>query len=240
MKSDRKNLEAAQKLLWHGLDQPKRGRRHSLTMEHIVEAGLTVAERGGVGTLSMRAVAQELGVGVASLYTYVPNKSALLALMADTMIGQLPLPHTLPGNWRQQTETWARDELTAFRTYPWLADFDDSRAVGPRAVAWLNSAISVFQETGISTEDALTVVDTISAYIRGHVIPVLAEDQLRQWSGPDGQQWDTSAAAFRASYDPEPGRYPALESIDAYPSAVEIFEAGLKWLLDGVAAQLSP
>lgn len=238
MASDRKNAETAQKLLWTGIEQPRRGPRHRLTVERIAEAGLTVAENSGATALSMRAVAEELGVGVASLYTYVPDKAALLALMSDIMVSQLPLPHTLPGNWRAQTESWARDELAAFRAYPWLAGFDDSRAIGPHAFAWMDSAIRVFEGTGLSPQEALSVVEAVSGYIRGHTGPVIAEDQAREWTSPSGQRWSSHHKAFHASEGPEPGCFPFVESVTSPPTAEETFEAGLSWLLDGVEAQI--
>jgi AcrR family transcriptional regulator len=232
-----KNRAAAQRLLWEGVTQPRRGRRHSLTVDDIISAALTVGQRDGMAGLSMRAVARELEVGVASLYTYVPNKAALLALMSDAMIGMLPLPHTLPGDWRDQTQAWALDEMMAFQTYPWLAEFDDNHMIGPSAVAWLDSAVRVFEPTGMSAAEALTAVQAVTGYIRGHVTNVLAEDQSPIWSDKNGIQ-TTSAEAFRQTYQVNAERYPALESLDKYPSALTVFESGLSWLLDGIAVQI--
>ena len=71
--------EATLALLWDGPTRPRRGPRHNLTVEEIVDAATRVAEEEGVGALSMRGVASLLGVGAATLYTYVPGKAALLA-----------------------------------------------------------------------------------------------------------------------------------------------------------------
>lgn len=237
VEKNRKNRAAVQRLLWEGVTQPRRGRRHSLTVDDIISAALAVGQRGGMASLSMRAVAQELEVGVASLYTYVPNKAALLALMSDAMIGMLPLPHTLPGDWRAQTQAWALDEMTAFQTYPWLAEFDDHHTIGPSAVAWLESAVRVFEPTGMSVEEALAAVQAITGYIRGHVTNVLAEDQSSTWSSTTGIQ-ATGTEASRQTYQSAAARYPALESLEKYPSAFAVFESGLSWLLDGIAAQI--
>lgn len=238
MEADRRSTEAALKLMWEGLDQPRRGPRHRLTVEGLVEAARAVAEEGGVHALSMRAVAKRLGVGVATLYTYVPDKAALVALMSDTMVGQLPLPADRPGTWRERTEEWARNELAAFRANPWLLEFDDTHLIGPHGFAWMNSAVQVFDGTGLSPDEGLRVVDAVSGFVRGHIAPVIAEDQVRNWSGPEGELWSSVQEAFLATHTRQPGKFPALESITSHPHAEEAFESGLTWLLDGVELRM--
>lgn len=239
MEKDRRNRQAAQRLLWEGLIVPRRGRRHRFTADDIVSAAFVVAQQSGIYKLTMSAVAEELGVGVASLYTHVPNKDGLLALMSDTMIGLLPLPHIVAGTWREQTEAWAFDEMAAFRVYPWLAEFDGLHTVGPKAVAWLDSAVRVFESTGLIADEAVTVVNAVSGYIRGHVPLVLAEDQSQGSSETNRDQSAARAQEFRNTYLFADDHYPALESLTEYPSAMTTFETGLAWLLDGVAAQIA-
>ncbi|MEV1291451.1 TetR/AcrR family transcriptional regulator [Pseudonocardia sp. NPDC049635] len=226
-------------LLWNGLGRPQRGPRRQLTVEQLVDAAMQVAEQDGVRALSMRRVAARLGVGAATLYTYVPNRAALLALMADTSIGRVPLPHTRPGGWRERTEAWAVEEMAGFREHPWLVEIDDSRFVGPHAFAWTDSAIRVFDGTGLDHAAALTVVQAVSGHVRGHVPLVIAEDRAREWTDPDGRSWRSAQEAFLATRGPEPGRFPAIEAMAGPPTAVAAFEAGLAWLLDGVELRIS-
>lgn len=239
MQKDRQSRQTAQRMLWEGLIVPRRGRRYRLTEADIVSAAFVVAQRAGIYQLTMSAVADELGVGVASLYAHVPNKAGLLALMSDTMIGLLPLPHIVAGNWREQTEAWALDEMAAFRAYPWLAEFNGLHTVGPKAVAWLDSAVRVFESTGLTADEAITVVNAVSALILGHVPLVLTEDQSQGSSQTTGDHSAARAQEFRKSYLFADDHYPALESLTEYPSAMDTFEAGLSWLLDGVATQIA-
>ncbi len=239
MEKDRNKRQAAQRVLWAGLVEPRYGRRGSLSVDDIVNAALIVGQRAGMDNLSMRAVAEELGVGLARLHTYVPNKSRLFEVMSDAIIGMLPLPHILSGDWREQTRTWALDEMAAFRVYPWLAEFDVYHTVGPKAVAWLDSAVRVFNATGLSPDEALTAVNAVSAYVRGHVPRVLTEDGSPTDSQPRGSQAIHSAEEFRNQYLFANKRYPALEALENYPSAMTVFETGLEWLLDGVAAEIA-
>jgi TetR/AcrR family tetracycline transcriptional repressor len=82
-----------------------------LTAEAIVEAALEVADADGIAAVTMRRVAGRLGVAAMSLYRHVPNKDALLELMADSVLGELPHPDPA-GRWQ--------DEMLQF----WIAFHD--------------------------------------------------------------------------------------------------------------------
>ncbi|NKY99539.1 TetR/AcrR family transcriptional regulator [Nocardiopsis alborubida] len=227
---------ATLELLWNGPRRPRRGPRHNLTAERVVEAAMEVAEQEGVDALSMRRVAARLGVGAATLYTYVPDKSALIALMVDTMVGQAVLPHTRTGTWREKVWSWAHEDLRSYREHPWLVELTGTgQPVGPHTFAWADSAVRVFDGTGLSGHEALTVVEAVDGYVRGHVALVVQADRAEAWTAPDGRTWDTVQEAFLAARAGGAGRYPAIERMTtAGPTPEEAFSQGLDWLLDGV------
>src|SRR5919204_5267960 len=74
-----------------GLGNTGAQRRTQLTRERVVAAGIELADRDGIESISMRKLAQELGVEAMSLYTHVRSKNDLLAGMADTVISQIPV-----------------------------------------------------------------------------------------------------------------------------------------------------
>ena len=57
-----------------------------LSSERILDAAEGIARAEGVGALSMRRVAAELGTGAMSLYNHVPNKEALLGGLAERVL----------------------------------------------------------------------------------------------------------------------------------------------------------
>jgi TetR/AcrR family tetracycline transcriptional repressor len=74
----------------------------SLTSREVARAGLAMAERDGLDRLSMRRLAEDLGVQAASLYWHVQSKDRLLDLMAGELFSTLKLPAPAPGgNWRR-------------------------------------------------------------------------------------------------------------------------------------------
>ncbi|WP_239646236.1 TetR/AcrR family transcriptional regulator [Nocardiopsis valliformis] len=235
----RKSIEATLDLLWAGLGQPRRGPRHQLTVAGLVEAAMVVAEAEGVEALSMRKVAAHLGVGAATLYTYVPDKAALLALMIDEMTGQVPLPHSRPGTWREKVEGWVREDLVSLREHPWLTEVTAGPYVGPNGFAWMDSALRVFDGTGLSRQEAFSVVMAVDGLVQGHVAKVIAADRAERWTDPDGRSFATVQESYLATRRIEPGRFHAIEHLGVPPDPVQVFEEALAWLLDGVEQKIA-
>ncbi|MGH3621146.1 MAG: TetR/AcrR family transcriptional regulator, partial [Sciscionella sp.] len=65
-------------LLWSIGEAPSRGPKQRLSLAEVVRAAIELADVDGLGALSMRRVAERLGIGTMSLYTYVPAKAELI------------------------------------------------------------------------------------------------------------------------------------------------------------------
>ncbi|MBV2365112.1 TetR/AcrR family transcriptional regulator C-terminal domain-containing protein [Streptomonospora nanhaiensis] len=224
----------ALELLWGSRPRPRRGPRPGLSLEQVVAAAIEIVEGEGISALSMRRVAQHLGVGTASLYTYVPGRTELIALMLDAMIAEATLPHTLPGDWRKRIETWAREDWADYRRHPWILQVTAERPLpGPNAMAWLDSAVRALEGTGLSEREKIDVIESVDGYIRG-----MARNALESTAASDA--WIAARDAFlgaRVDFS----RYPALARtlVAGHPSTDEIFEFGLSRILDGVEALIA-
>lgn len=106
-------------LLW-GLDErPSRGPKPGLTLDRIVTTAVAVADADGLGALSMRRVATDLGVGTMSLYRYVPGKAELLDLMLDKVAEFDADAHPDPAaGWRPAMEALARGSRQQYQRHP--------------------------------------------------------------------------------------------------------------------------
>lgn len=83
----------------------------------VIARALDVLDRYGLGDLSMRRLASELGVQPSALYHHVANKQALLAAVADEILRRRPRPRNTPGAWDAQvaaTCRWVRDATLAY------------------------------------------------------------------------------------------------------------------------------
>ena len=83
-------------LLW-GVQRRRRGPKPSLSGEQVVTTATRIADRDGLGGLSMRRLADELGITAMSLYGYVPSKAELLDVMADRAYAEITLRDLRPG-----------------------------------------------------------------------------------------------------------------------------------------------
>ena len=82
---------------------------------------IEIADRDGLGGLSMRRLADELGITAMSLYGYVPSKAELLDVMADRAYGEIASPAlTPPTPWRARLAALAQQHWTLLLSHPWL------------------------------------------------------------------------------------------------------------------------
>ncbi|MFI6499464.1 TetR/AcrR family transcriptional regulator [Nonomuraea typhae] len=214
-------------LLWGRMPRPTRGPKQGLDLERVITVAAGIADRDGLAALTMNRLAKELGVGAASLYTYLPGKAALEALMIDWMVGASPLPHTLPGGWRERLEACARADWDDYRAHPWTLQVAVSQvAPGPNLTAWFESALSVLDGTGLTEAEKVDVVEALDAYVRGMARSALDQPVTRD--DPPEEAAAVYPALVRAA------RAGALAH-----RATETFEFGLARLLDGIEALIA-
>src|SRR6478609_9194424 len=112
--------DPALRLLWrHAVPaEPasRRGPRQTFTVDQVVDAGIELADRHGLASLSMRGLAQHLEIGAMTLYSYVPGRNELIALMVDQAFGEAELPE-LPDDLRRRLELIARQQYDVCRRH---------------------------------------------------------------------------------------------------------------------------
>src|SRR5207253_1149286 len=79
----------------------------ALTRERVIDAAIALAEREGLGELSMRRLAVELGSGTMSLYNHVADKDDLLDGMVEQVLAGVRVSSS--PDWRDVAATWATD-----------------------------------------------------------------------------------------------------------------------------------
>ncbi|WP_188191075.1 TetR/AcrR family transcriptional regulator [Nonomuraea sp. SYSU D8015] len=238
-------------LLWDGLPTPRRGPRQRLELSRIVDAAIAQADRAGPAALSMRALAQELGIGTASLYTYVPGKAELLELMVERVVGNQPLPDAAAG-WRAGLRDVAGSDLAAYRTHPWLLQVSTVRTVfGPNVLARYEATLALLDGHGLAAADVVGCVAAVEAYTRGAASAVVEAEQAPAQTGSSDDEWWERQVPFLE--ERMNGRFPlfsALEEAGAFAvsdttlpytvqRALDRFAFGLDLLLDAIGARIT-
>src|ERR1700694_3003430 len=107
-------------LLWRdSAVVPRHGPRQGLSIDAVVAAATHVADREGLEAVTMRRVANALGVAPMTLYTYVPGKAELLDLMLDAAYASMPRVDNFGQPWRQRLVAIAEENKVLVENHPW-------------------------------------------------------------------------------------------------------------------------
>jgi AcrR family transcriptional regulator len=221
-------------LLWGSSDRPNRGPKPGLNVDLIVRTAIGIADAEGVDALSMRRVAEALGVGTMSLYTYIPAKAELFELMVDAAIGESPLPE--PDGWRSWLERFARDSLAGYRRHPWLLRVSLTRGLmGPNQTAALETVLRTISGIGLTPGEMMAVVAVVAGYVRGVAQGAAEDARAASSTGITDEQWWADVGPLHDRFI-EPARFPTLTEVFHAQDWVDPFEFGLCRLLDGIEA----
>ena len=232
-------------LLWGVGQAPRsRGPKQGLTVERIVQAGIEIADAEGLAAVSMRRVAERLGVGAMSLYTYVPSKAELVDVMFDRAIGGSVRAET-DGGWRERLTAVAWSDWDLYRRHPWLLQvMAMSRPpLGPGGIAAYEHSLRAVDGIGLTELEMDSVVSMVSVYVQGSArAAAQAATSVQDTGVTDAEWWETYSPLPEKVFDAE--KYPVAARVgeiagETYQSAYDAkhgFEFGLARILDGVAA----
>ncbi|MER6388605.1 TetR/AcrR family transcriptional regulator C-terminal domain-containing protein [Streptomyces sp. NPDC001523] len=132
--------------------QPEAGRRAPLNRERVLRAAIALADDGGIESLSMRKLAQELGVVPMALYKHVPNKEQLLDGMVDTVVAGIDLPAS-GSDWKGVVRGRVLSARRVLLRHRWAAQVIESRTgPTPAVLDYLDSMIGTFRDGGFSVD----------------------------------------------------------------------------------------
>ncbi|WDZ83158.1 TetR/AcrR family transcriptional regulator [Micromonospora cathayae] len=232
-------------LLWRTRDRPHRKGRTDLTVDRIVRAAIDLADTDGLAALSMRRVAEHLGVGTMSLYTHIPGKGELLDVMLDTVYGE-PDPEPAPthGDWRATLTHIAHSTWARYLRHPWLLQVATTRPpLGPHVIARYEHELTAVEGIGLTDLEMDAVVTLLNSYVHGAVRGAVETAQAAARTGmTDDQWWHAHAPYLETVLDAH--RYPtaarvgtaAGQEYGATTDPDRAFTFGLDRILDGVAA----
>lgn len=151
----------------------------ALTRRSIVEAGLRILDEYGLGDLSMRRVAEALGVQAGALYYHVPNKQSLLAAVADEILAGPPAspePSSPIEDWLVGWAAGLRRRLLAHRDAAELVA--STHALGLGAVDPCALGREWLEEDG--TPEPAATMAALLHFVLGHVVEEQTQAQMHQ------------------------------------------------------------
>jgi AcrR family transcriptional regulator len=231
-------------LLWRVPSGGRRGPRPGLDVDRLVGAATELADREGLPAVTMRRLAQLVGVAPMTLYTYVPGKAELLDLMLDAAYAAMPRPDTAGRPWRERVAGVAEESRALFAAHPWVALVSTARPpLGPGQMAKYEHELRAFDGLGLADVDRDAALAHLLAFVRAHARDATDAAAGRRDSAVDDEQWWARSAPLLDRVL-DPAAYPTAARVGsaagaAHGSAWDADHAwsfGLRLLLDGLAA----
>jgi AcrR family transcriptional regulator len=207
-------------------------RRPALTRDKVLRTAISLADRDGIDSLSMRNLGGKLGVEAMSLYNHVRNKDDMLDGMIDVVFSEIDLPPT-GADWRTAMRQRAISAHHVLLRHPWAIPLMESRATpGPANLRHHDAVLGSLRAAGFSVDLTAHAYSILDGYIYGFTmtesrLPFRTPQEVKEVAG-------SILEGFR------PGEYPHLAEM-AVDRAMKPgfrygneFEYGLDLILDGI------
>jgi TetR/AcrR family tetracycline transcriptional repressor len=207
--------------------------RARLDRDQVVRAALELLDEVGLEALSLRRLASKLGVQAPALYWHIDSKEALLQLMSEAIAADHPPRPPRPGEpwdeWLADRARQLRRTLNAHRDGAILEAFS-------RSPAWpvVEMQLGVLVAAGLTPGHALRAFIAIGSFVSGFTLEEQAHRVRSEHKPtPGAAEW----AAARAELKPYPLLRAALHAVGD-PRSDRAFESGLRFVIDGIRADL--
>ena len=205
----------------------------ALSRDRILDAAVRLADRDGIESLSMRKLAQQLGVDPMSLYNHVRDKQDLLDGIVDVVVGEIE-PTVAGPDWRSSLRGTILAARRTLLHHPWAAGVIESRPdPSPSTLRHMERVMEIIRSAGFSLDLAHHALHVLGSRVLG-----FSQDLF---DDSDGARPDPEAAAMLARQlavsHPRLGELAAAATheggLGGCDDDVE-FEFGLDLILDGL------
>jgi len=190
--------------------------RVPLQRDRVLRAAVDLADARGLGALTMRRLAEDLGVEAMTLYYHVANKDDLLAGMVDLVVAEMEVPAAEP-DWRAGIRRAATSQHDVLVRHPWAAGQMLTGRVRDSRLRYMDALLGSLRAAGFSAEMTHHAYHALDSHVMGFTLWQVGIDRgLAQLPG--------TIDDFLAGLDR-----------DALPSLAEHVEQHLRPEVDGVS-----
>jgi AcrR family transcriptional regulator len=210
--------------------RPRVPRAQPLDRSELVAKALEIVRTHGADALTIRRLCDALGVTPPSVYWQVKNKDELWRLVADEVVGAVPLPGPELGDWADRCRAYIVSYRRYVFDYPGLTTIVLKAQPFPASLRASDYLLKTMLDDGFSPEDALAAYTAITAYNLGQLL--YAETLLGAVPDPH-----VAAEDFIRRVDGFPGEHPTWDSLQEVMGKMhygQMFRYGLEALLDGI------
>ncbi len=144
--------------------------RPPLTKDRVLQAAVGLADREGLGALTMRRLGAELGVEAMALYKHVAGKDEILDGIVEAVVAEIEVPSEGDG-WREAMRRRALSARGVLGRHSWAIGLLEARSSpGPATLRYLDAILGNLRSAGFSVEDAAHAFWLLDSYVYGHVV----------------------------------------------------------------------
>jgi AcrR family transcriptional regulator len=147
--------------------------RPALSRERVLRTAITLADEGGIESLTMRKLAQRLGVEAMSLYHYVTKKDDILDGIMDIVVAEIDLPAE-DSDWKAAIRQIAISAHEVLSRHPWAASLMFSTAANPARLRYMESILATFRKGGFSPDLTHHAYHALDSHIIGFTLWVVS------------------------------------------------------------------
>ncbi|WP_225826536.1 TetR/AcrR family transcriptional regulator [Streptomyces naphthomycinicus] len=145
----------------------RRPRAGGIELRRITQAALEIADGEGLAALTMRRVAEEMGVRHTSLYRHVASRDELLVELVDHVLGEVDPPETGSG-WRADLERAAEDFRRVLLAHPAIVPLlTTGQLLGPNALRGRELGLGLLIRAGWEPSRAVRIYLTVAHFVIG-------------------------------------------------------------------------
>ena len=212
-------------------DRPRRSRgRPALPVDRILAAAIELVDEQGPEALSMRSLAQRLESGTATLYRHFSNRSQLVSLVIDHILGEVDLDAAQLAalSWQDACILFAQHMFDALIRHGGVAPLlIEYTPMGPNALANRERCLAILLDNGFRPAIAARAYATLARYVLGFAL---------QLSSVPAQGDQRDAELSLAFHRLDPSRFPATVTVadDLPVPLVDEFAFGLRLIVVGL------
>ena len=215
--------------------------RTPLTRDRVIDTALALADEAGVEALSMRKLADALGVKAMSLYNHVANKDDVLGGIVDAAMMEIATPPR-GVDWKVAVREVAISAHETLLRHPWVVGLGPRQRAGPGLMRYGESLLACFRNAGFSKDLTYHAYHVIEGYILGYTTQVLnvravdmtqMEDILGRFTRGDfAAEYPYFTEHALQHIEPDPGQ----DEVDGYELGLDLILEGLERLRSGSTA----
>jgi AcrR family transcriptional regulator len=131
----------------------------------IIQAAAEIADRDGLGAVTIRSIAKHTGFSTMAVYRHVESRDELMLLLLETTLG--PAPVFASDIWQDNVRSWATKLLERYAAHPWTLELPIAGIpTMPNHISWVEQILRILAPTGLSLQARLDTALLIDGHVR--------------------------------------------------------------------------